>query len=1007
MIAAQSTSNSNYQDKLKLLNACRQGDLDYLGKFIVDGGNLRNIIDNQTGQTALHYCVKCGEEETVIEKDNKEPNKNDIEIFQPKFDRLKCTRVIIKSNPEFLTYYDYNGFTPIHLAVIHGDVDFLKVLNEFNNVDMKIKTKAKSLMSSSSSTSHSDSTEMNNTGRTVVHLCVIYSQLDVLNYLLSNSNSHNSIKEIINECDDQGATALHYSVQMNHEQIDELFELLINIGGSNLNAPDTHGRTPIIWAATVGSTHAVELLLKLGANLNHKDSHGLTALHCAASRGNLQTVQTILDWISVANKDDESKIALFRDVNDNDGCSPLFYSVATGHVHVTECLIKAGTNVMHTDFKGRTVCHCLARLNSLSNGIKFDNLIKTQLTCLIKAGLNPWLANKTGLTALHEACLLKNVSLIKQLANLPGFNTIINAKEAQGHTPLHLVVAASWSTEPSGIRLCHYLLEHEADVNAVTHLPNNEHVTPLNLAYLNETNDETAKNLLINLIKQYGGRTYQELLNEGKVIIDTVHMSCETNDTNKDINTSGKHDDIHQNNLSKSGVIDSENELKPENQIEISSFTEVVETTGKERPQMIDSATEPIREVIVSTTLKDSSAQACLDKRQRRKNLSTQSLTSLLSEKSLPEDIGALRVTTDESCSSTALNNKSGRSYSNNQDIKQNTNTSTQLIVRVPTPSDLKLQNDKSNVSNDEGDEKKNFAIPSDSTNKNQINVRNNNRQHFPQSSGMDDKTVTNSKHLPYSQIFLEKELPLALKQYLEKENYNYSPLTGRTRMPRPTISPYLQPVVPGLPFYKEKSSLPKKNIQNKRTPIKQAQLASVFNNNRDCSNNQQTKSVPKTNTKIIHHKRFSSSASRSNYSTMDDISTPENHHTDATIHKNTKPSQMRSQSSKNLYSSSNINHEVQQSVADYEFYRFLNQLLKQTSPITQRKKKRATKTTTTTVTPKMSSKNKQSTGAYGDRHSAMGGELTPIDNHGAEPDMDSETANLNRKKSASKQLHI
>ncbi|RTG88144.1 uncharacterized protein DC041_0010782 [Schistosoma bovis] len=1007
-----STINPNHEDKLKLLNACRQGDLDYLGKFIVDGGNLRNVIDNQTGQTTLHYCVKFGEEKIANEKDDKKPNGNDIQIFQRQLNRLKCTRVIIKSNPEFLTYYDHNGFTPIHLAVIHGDIDFLKVLNEFNNVDMKIKTKARSIMSSSSSTSHSDSSEINNTGRTIIHLCVIYSQLDVLNYLLTNSNNHNSIKEIVNEYDDQGATALHYSVQVNAEQIDELFELLINIGGANLNAPDTHGRTPIIWAATVGSAHAVEVLLKLGANLSHKDSHGLTALHCAASRGNLQTVQTILNWITIANKDDESKIALLRDVNDNDGCSPLFYSVATGHIHVTECFIKAGADVMHTDFKGRTVCHCLARLNSLSNGIKFDSLIKTQLTCLVEAGLNPWLANKTGLTALHEACLLRNVSFIKQLANLPGFNTVVNATESQGHTPLHLVVAASWSTEPSGIRLCHYLLEHEADVNAVTRLPNDEYVTPLNLAYLNETNDETSKNLLINLIKQYGGRTYQELSNEGKVSIDKFQSSGNDN-TKIDIRTNGNHNDVNQEKMSASGVFNPENELKPIGKTDISSSM-VVETIVGEKPQMIDSSTEPISEFIVSLTLKDSSVQTCLDRR-RRKKLSTQSLPLLSSEEPMHETIStahnrhvtdkslneSLSVTSTGSSSSITLKNGSGRNGSSNHDNGQNTNTSIQLIVRVPTPSDLKLRNDKSSESRTMGTEKKNVPITLISTVKNNINVQNDNCHHFT-SSGVDDKTPKNSKHLPYSQIYLEKELPLALKRYLEKENFNYSPLTGRSRLPKPSISPYLQPVVPGLPLYEENAAMSRKNNHNKHISRKQAQSAGVYNNNLSYSNNQQNKSISKMNTNIIHRKRFSSSASASNSSTMD-VSIPGSYHTNKIIQKNIKYPQVRSQSSRNLHIPSNDNHEIQQSVADYEFYRFLNQLLKQNCPITQRKKKRATTPTTKT----MSSKNKQSIDAYDDRHSAMGGELTPINNHRSEPNVDTETQAFSSKKSTSKQLNI
>ncbi|KAK4475749.1 hypothetical protein MN116_001010 [Schistosoma mekongi] len=949
MYSTQCT-NTN-QDKIKLLNACRHGDLDYLGKFIVDGGNLQHIIDNQTGQTLLHYCAKCSQEDKEDEEEKEEKRKNDrkddtntnanpiVNTFQrSQLDRLKCTRVIIKSNPEFLTYYDYNGYTPLHLAVIHGDLDFLKVLNEFNNVDMKIKTKGKSLMistavSSSSSTTtttmnRNDSSEINNVGRTVIHLCVIYSQLNILNYLLTNSNNYNNhIKDIINEYDDQGATALHYSVQVIPEQIDELFDLLINIGKANLNAPDTHGRTPLIWAATVGSTHAVELLLKLGANLNQKDSHGLTALHCAASRGNLQTIQIILNWISIANKDDESKIVLFRDVNDNNGCSPLFYSVTTGHIHVTECLIQAGTNVMHTDYKGHTVCHCLARLNSLSNGMKFENLIKTQLNYLMKAGLDPWKANNTGLTALHEACLLRNVCLVKQLASLPDFSTIINATESQGHTSLHLVVAASWSTEPLGLRLCQFLLEHGADVNAITHLPNNEQVTPLNLAYLNETNDEKSKDSLINHLKQYGGRTYQELINEGKVHIDISPDKYH----HADVHTDSKNDDKNHNTLSVS-----ENKVNQVSKTKTSSnLNKSIEITSKQRPHMIDTATEPIENFNLSLTLKDSCVQTCLDRRRRRKNTSTHSLTSLSSEQSIHENTNILlnkydfteksmhksyETVTIEKSSSPTINNqiklsKFSTTTTTTNNNNNNTNASKQFIVHVVTSSNIKLHNNQLNVIN---------SI--NTNNKDVTNISNKQQLHHQHlsSSPLNNKTLLNSKYLPNSQIYLERELPLVLKKYLDKENYNYSPLIRRSRMSKPTISPYLQPILPNLSLIKQKSL-----FLNKVTKTK-SHSANICTTNYSNLSNQHIKSTILPNTKQLNSQQFNSS--NSSNCTKLDVTMPKNFYSviDRKLFKNSK----QSKSTKNLHSYFSNNDELKQTIVDN------NQVFNQPNITAQIKKK-------------------------------------------------------------------
>nr|CAH8869076.1 unnamed protein product [Trichobilharzia regenti] len=1032
---------------MKLLTACRHGDLDYLGKFLVDGGNLHNIIDIQTGQTPLHYCVKCIEEKGENTKENQN-NNNDHNIFK-QYDRLKCTRVIIKSNPEFLTSFDHKGFTPMHLAVVHGDIEFLKVLNEFGSIDMKIKTKAKSLLSSSTATSSesNDSNEMNNnnnSGRTVLHLCVIYIQIEVLNYFLTNLNA-NSVKQVIDESDDQGATALHYSVQVNPEQINELFELLVNIGGANLNSCDTHGRTPLIWAATVGAKHAVESLLALGANLNHKDTHGLTALHCAASRGHLLTVQAILNFICLANKDDDSKVAAFRDVCDNDGCSPLFYSVATGHSKVTECLLKAGTDVMHSDYKGRTVCHCLARLNSLTNGVKCEKLITTQLEDLIRAGLDPWKANNSEATALHEACLLRNFYLIKHLANLPGFSTVINARESQGHSPLHLVVAASWSVEPSGIRLCQFLLDHNADTNAVTYLPNGEPVTPLNLAYLNETTDGKSKTALIDLLKQYGSKTYQELmLTDGKNNTDcsqNVHNNNDNYISNHSEYNNNTNDNINDSvdNLSVSGYISSpEKELKLTSEKQILCLTNKdIQTGEKEIPviTMTDSATEPIDSLNLCLTLKkDSAVQACLDSRRRRgrevrrqtQRISISSSNSQSTDKLIKQDSSSTTVLnyhaethkhphksgSESSLSVSVGETEDGRNNisSHYDDIHRSSNASRQLIVRMPSPpSNSTVKNDESSCVVEPI--KNNDKTSDDKIAKNKrLNPKLSSSKNSTKVDG-DDKVVQ-----PYSQIYLQRQLPLAVKKYLEKENYNYSSLIRRSRMPKPTISPYLQPVVPGLVLLRNQRQLTntnRKSIQHrhrsdddipKKYNIQQSVNVTRNNNNNPSypGQNHQIRSNSACHMKPNNNNKQPTSASPCS------LTDPTNRGRYYAGNKTAKPAQKHSQSSKHLPSSShNIDAHVQQSVADYEFYRYVNQLLKEISPRTRRKTKLTRPTTTTTspsILPKSSpyiSKSKLSVYEYADdeQHSAMGGELTPVgDRDKASDDVERRRAEINNQ---------
>jgi len=59
---------------------------------------------------------------------------------------------------------------------------------------------------------------------------------------------------------------------------------------------NTHGRSPLMYAAKEGNRHIVELLLQAGADINTKDLHGQTALTLAKN----QEIKVILQDISRA-----------------------------------------------------------------------------------------------------------------------------------------------------------------------------------------------------------------------------------------------------------------------------------------------------------------------------------------------------------------------------------------------------------------------------------------------------------------------------------------------------------------------------------------------------------------------------------------------------------------------------------------------------------------------------------------------------------------------------------
>lgn len=113
--------------------------------------------------------------------------------------------------------------------------------------------------------------------------------------------------------------------------------------GVNLNIEDNDKRSPLIWAASSGSSDAIASLYNAGANPFTHEKDGMTALHCAASKGHDKCVETLIDLCKC-----------YVDMMDNNNCTPIFYAATIGHKEVCERLIGYGANLYVQDVKGRT-----------------------------------------------------------------------------------------------------------------------------------------------------------------------------------------------------------------------------------------------------------------------------------------------------------------------------------------------------------------------------------------------------------------------------------------------------------------------------------------------------------------------------------------------------------------------------------------------------------------------------------------------------------------------------
>ena len=69
---------------------------------------------------------------------------------------------------------------------------------------------------------------------------------------------------------------------------------IIEAGNVDINAQNYNGHTPLSYAALIGKTRIVQLLIKHGAQLNIQDKNEETALHLAAKYGRYDIARILL-----------------------------------------------------------------------------------------------------------------------------------------------------------------------------------------------------------------------------------------------------------------------------------------------------------------------------------------------------------------------------------------------------------------------------------------------------------------------------------------------------------------------------------------------------------------------------------------------------------------------------------------------------------------------------------------------------------------------------------------
>jgi ankyrin repeat protein len=238
----------------------------------------------------------------------------------------------------------------------------------------------------------------------------------------------------------------------------EFYQFIESVG-LNPNTMNKEEISPLhIVASRSQDLEIINYFITNGNNVNQTDKDGNTPFLNASNRNNLEVVSFLfkdVNNINATNKKVESALSMAVSNNSSD---------------VVEFLINNNADISVVDANGNNLTYYL--LESF-NSKKLEDFEKK--IALLKAhGLDVASIQKNGNTLYHLAVEKNNLELVKWVSN---YKIVINAKNAEGNTALHLAALNAKNTD-----ILKYLISHGANTDEVTEFEE----TAYNLASENE-----------------------------------------------------------------------------------------------------------------------------------------------------------------------------------------------------------------------------------------------------------------------------------------------------------------------------------------------------------------------------------------------------------------------------------------------------------------------------------------------------------------------------------------